>query len=93
MSRYIQINDDKEPAELSSNSGWSQFIDWSESLDANEYPEIAKLANDGATKNPQMLADQIEHALKNASPIPDVGRIAETIFSYLDGESGAATVI
>lgn len=93
MSRYLQLNDQEEAAELSSNTGWSQFIEWVDLVDAEEYPALVGFAKSGTTQNPQMVADQIEAAQEDYPPPEDVKSIADSLFDYLDGEEGIASVV
>lgn len=89
MSRYLQINDD-EPSDLSSNSGWSQFIEWSESLGDSS---VKQFASSGTTDDPDGLAEDIESAMQENPPIKDVEGICETLIEYLASSEGTATVV
>jgi hypothetical protein len=86
MSRYLQINDEEEAAELSSNAGWTQFVEWVDGLDKGTYPALAAFSATGTTEAPQDVADEIEAARDASPPIPDVESIADTLFDSLDGE-------
>lgn len=93
MSRYLQINDEEEAAELSSNTGWSQFLEWVSTLNADDYPDLVAFANNGTTNDPQKVSDQVESASEEFPPDEDVTSIAESLREYLDGESGVSSVV
>jgi hypothetical protein len=93
MSRYLQLNDQPEAAELSSNAGWSQFLDWVSKLDEKEYPDLVKFSNDGTSSDLQKVADQLEAAMDDSSPNKDVNGIIGSLFEYLDGSTGIASVV
>ena len=93
MSRYLQINDQEDAAELSSNSGWTQFHEWVATLDAEEFPALVEFTTNGTTDTPQLVCDQVESAMEDSPPIPDVQSIADNLMEYLDGESGSASVV
>lgn len=93
MSRYLQINDEDEAAELSSNAGWTQFVEWVSGLDKGTYPALVDFSATGSTEAPQEVADQIEAARDDSPPIPDVESIADTLFDSLDGTEGIASVV
>lgn len=93
MSRYLQINDEDEATALSSNAGWTQFLDWVEGLEKNTYPALVDFSTTGSTEQPQEVADEIEAALDDSPPIPDVESIADTIIDSLDGTEGIASVV
>lgn len=93
MSRYLQLNDQDEAAELSSNTGWSQFSDWVNGLDAGEFPALSDFVKSGSTNQPQLVADQIESAVSDSPPDGDVSGIADSLREYLDGEDGIASVV
>ena len=93
MSRYLQVNDDDEPAELSSNSGWSQLLDWVATLSGEKAAALAEFTDTGTTTDLQPVADQIKAALGDVPPIDDVKDIANTLIQYLDGEAGIASVV
>jgi hypothetical protein len=93
MSRYLQINDEEEAAELSSNTGWSQFLEWVSTLDKNEFPSLVNFAATGTTNDPQKVSDQVESAVDASEPDEDVSGIAESLQEYLNGETGVASVV
>jgi len=90
MSRYILLGKDEEGPEIASNTGWTQFLEWVESLDADEYPALADFSTTGTTEQAQLVCDQTEAAIEDLPPIPDVEPIARNLIEYLDGESEAS---
>ena len=86
-------DDDDEPAELSSNSGWSQLLDWVATLSGEKAAALAEFTDTGTTTDLQPVADQIKAALGDVPPIDDVKDIANTLIQYLDGEAGIASVV
>jgi hypothetical protein len=93
MSRYLLIGDAEEGAEISSNTGWSQFLEWVSSLDQDEFPSLVNFSTTGTTDDAQLLRDQVESATEDSPPIPDVAPIAENLLEYLDGETGSVSVV
>lgn len=93
MSRYLQINDEEEASELSSNTGWSQFLEWASILDKNEFPDLIDFSDSGTTSDLQKVSDQIESAIEDSPPDGDVAGIAKSLRDYLDGESGIASIV
>lgn len=94
MSRYLQLgNDESEPLDLSSNSGWTQFHGWVDSLEGEQFSALREFIDDGSTGDAQKVREEISEALAVQPPIPDVQSIAETLVEHLDGETGSATIV
>jgi hypothetical protein len=93
MSRYIQLDDEEETPQVSSNAGWTQFTEWVDSLDSSEFPALAELVEQGETSEAQNVSDQIEVAMEETPPIPDVQSICETLKEVLAGHEGVATIV
>lgn len=91
MSRYLTV-EDQEGIEISSNTGWSQFIDWVDGLDENEFPDLKRFADEGNSDDAQKLRDQIEEAQNDSAPIPDVKSIVDNLMGILNGEIGSVSV-
>lgn len=83
MSVYISINEE-DPSEVASNSGWSQFIEWAQSLD--DADEILQLAEHGVSENLDDLADELKLAVEESKPIDDVLPIVEMILELIEDE-------
>lgn len=95
MSRYLQIGDAEknEPLDLSSNSGWSQFLAWTASIDREKFPELHAFADNGVSSDPAKVLIDIEQARVDHPPISDVKGIVDTLVDYLAGETEDIAVV
>lgn len=80
MSIYAQF-DDGEQRHLASNTGWGDIVEWSESLDPAEYPDLIHLCDHGYEQQLDALEQQI-HAAVAANPPPD--DVRKTLSGLLD---------
>lgn len=89
MSIYAQF-DDGEQKHLASNLGWSEFCQWAESLDSEQFPEVLHLSQHGWEQELESLIQQLEQ-----SPEPEsenVGSTRESLIAILSGR-GTADVL
>ena len=92
MSQYV-LNQDEEGIQVASNQGWSDFCDWARDLGADDYPSLAHLVEYGYDNDPEDLRDDIEDALENHPPDPDVASTAEGLVDFLDTQLEAEIII
>ena len=75
MSLYAEV-DDEDFGQVATIKGWSDLIDWADSLD---YPELAHLAEHGFSEKLSTLADEIGAAITESNPRPDIETTARGI--------------
>lgn len=84
MSIYA-VSDDDELVQIASNSGWSQFGDWAETLDAKEFPAIVGLWEHGIYEPALQLESEMKGAQERMEPIEDVVGIIEELLTVCRG--------
>jgi hypothetical protein len=92
MSQYV-LNQDQEGVQVASNLGWSDFCDWVKDLDQEDYPSLHHLVEYGYDNDPEDLRDDIEDALEEHAPDPDVASTAEGLVDFLDTQLDAEIII
>jgi hypothetical protein len=92
MSQYV-LNQDEEGIQIASNSGWSDFCDWARDLPIDDYPSLHHLVEHGFDNDPEDLRDDIEDALQEHAPEPDIVSTAEGLVDFLDGQLEAEIII
>jgi hypothetical protein len=80
MSIYAQF-DNGEQRQFASNQGWADVVEWSESLDAAAFPEIAHLCDHAYEQQLESLESQLTAAMRQSTPREDV---AATLNNLLD---------
>lgn len=93
MSRYAQFDEDGNQYQFASNTGWSEFGSWIESLDKSKYPALADLWEYGSTQDIQGVTDQIDSALRDSPPSKNVESSAELLLSGLCQNENAHTLL
>ena len=93
MSIYAQFDEDGSQEQIASNRGWSEFGDWVETLNANDFPTLAALWEHGATSDIRGLTSEVAKAVKSAPPSKDVKTIAKFLLSALRGNAKAGCVL
>lgn len=90
MSLTAQWEGGSEP--LATNSGWSAFGKWAESL-GPKYGRIKQLWDKGITSTAEFLSVELEHALTHSSPKePSVHDTAENLLRIAESAGGAEYV-
>lgn len=74
------------PTILASNTGWSQFGDWVDGLDVDEFSEVVHLWEHGWSQEGKTLSAQLSKAIESNQPDGDVKPIAENLVSLVAGE-------
>jgi len=81
MSRYLQNNDEDEPAFVSSNAGWSDFMGWADQ--AENAPQLKQLMDEGTCDDTAACAEEIAAHMESNPPSEDNLSIAETLIEFL----------
>lgn len=84
MSRYAVV-DDNDPAEVSSNKGWGDFSRWVDTLDADNYGQLAHLCAHGWSQQVPLLLKQLRSALDSEEPDDDVAAVGKNILDAVSG--------
>jgi hypothetical protein len=88
MSLYAQFDDGTQEF-LSSNRGWSEFGEWADGLDTDEYPQVVHLREYGWCQQLAGLKYQLHAALKWRRPANDrVAATAGTLLAILSNRTG-----
>lgn len=95
MSVCIEFADNKggrvEGDQVATNSGWTDFGDWVDTLPLKGYRRVIELWEHGVTFHVAELASQLRRAVKNRKPPKDVRSVAEGViflaekFSWSEG--------
>ncbi len=91
---FEAILDTDQAIQVASNTGWFDCTDWFESLDMDEYPEIAHLNEYGWNEPSGEVADELEAALESDPPDDDVVDTVKGLVKFIRaGDSDAVLVI
>lgn len=93
MSIYAQFDEDGNQYQFASNTGWSQFGDWIESLDAAKYPALSALWEYGSTQDIQCATSQLDAALRENPPNKNVESSADLLLAGLHQNQDAHTLL
>lgn len=80
MSIYIQFPG-TEPTFLASNKGWSEMIDWTETL--KDTPELTKLCQTGYTDQAKKVLAELKDI---KAPSEDIQHTCDELAYLLEGE-------
>lgn len=92
MSLYAQFDDDGPQMQIASNTGWSDFGAWIESLDVGAFPELISLWEYGQSNNIMQLGKEIANALAAHLLKGTVSSTAQVITAALAGNMTAEAV-
>jgi len=92
MSQYLSTTE-REMVQIASNMGWSEFCDWVDTTEIDDYPWMHNLVLHGFANDAESLADEIETAIEDASPSKDVASVAEGIVEFARGHEDAEIII
>jgi hypothetical protein len=67
VSYYLVIGGE-EQQQLASIQGWSDFKDWAEDIDLEQFWEIAELAANGVSEDLPKLEEQLQQARNDSEP-------------------------
>lgn len=93
MSTYAQFDEDGEQYQIASNTGWSEFGDWCESLDVEQFPNIVQLFEHGATEDLPALAEEMPKALEANPPDDKTAGVADNLLQALRANEGAGVIL
>jgi hypothetical protein len=79
MNVYIAV-DESAPSHLASNSGWGEFAEWVDELDA---PKLKALIDNGFTEDIDDVNAELTAALKEHEPNEDVESTAAELLEWL----------
>lgn len=91
MSIYATI-DDNDPEFFSSNNGWKDVSEWADSLNVDQFGDVVHLTEHGYVDDAGKLQLQLQSAVKQSPPPPEVGATVLELIELLDGESGEVIV-
>lgn len=84
MSIYAQAEENQ--SQIASNSGWSEFGNWTDGLDVNRYGAIVALWEHGIWEDLATLNKQLRMAQQSEPPSEDVQKIIDEIIEFIEGE-------
>ena len=91
MAIYAQFDKDGPCLQLASNTGWSEFGDWVETLE--DCPRISELWESGSCEDIPGLRDETEETLKSSPPEnKDVESVADGLIHSIDA-AGQAEIL
>lgn len=90
MSVYASL-DGSPPTMLASNSGWSDLVSWVDTLNVDEYTDLAVLADHGWSEQLDKVQSQLKRALASP-PSDDIAHTAGELLDLISGR-GEATVL
>lgn len=92
MSTYAQFDRDGDQRQIASNLGWSEFGDWCEELDHEEYPHIVQLWEHGQSNDVKLVAKELHTAIEKEQMSEDVKGSVELLLDALNANSVASFV-
>lgn len=92
MSTYAQFDADGDQRQIASNLGWSEFGDWCEGLNHEQYPRLVQLWEHGQSNDIPGVATDLEKALEAHSPSGDVRGSVDLLLDALNANKDAYTV-
>lgn len=91
MAIYAQFDKDGPCIQAASNTGWSEFGDWVETL--TDCPRTKELWESGACEDIAGLRAEMEQQLEDAPPEnPDVASVAHQVIHAIDA-GGKADIL
>lgn len=87
------IIDGEFAADVATNSGWSDFCDWTDALDLAIYPELIHLVDFGWVDNLPMLQKQIEDGIREIRPGASAMEVATGLLKELRKAKKAEYII
>ena len=81
MSQYV-TDENHQGVQVASNLGWSNFCDWVDSTDMEDYPWLHHLAQFGFANEATDLADEIEEAAEENPPDEDTEDVAAGLVEF-----------
>ncbi len=92
MSVYASL-DENEPAQIASNTGWSDVCEWIDTQDAENYPETAHLRDYGWSQETKKVAEELLAMVEDDEPTVDGVRDVVDTLMKLIGDASDAEVI
>ena len=89
MSRYASF-DDGSQQQIATNSGWGSFIQWSDGLEVEQFPELIHLAEHGWSQNLGKVVEELRKA--KSSEDADTEHVVKGLIELLSGRDGAMVV-
>ncbi len=91
---FEAVLDTDEAVQVASNTGWFDATDWFETLDMDDYPEIAHLNEHGWNEPSAKVADELDAALESEPPDDDVADTVRGLVKFIRaGDPDAVLVI
>jgi hypothetical protein len=92
MAIYAQFDEAGECIQLASNTGWSEFIDWVETLDG--YKRLSQLVDEANCEDIAGLRDELESCLEDEPPEnKDVLDVAHQVIHAIDAGGKAEIML
>lgn len=92
MSQYIST-EREELQQVASNLGWSEFCEWVDTLDLEDYPALHHLRQHGFDNDPDELLGDVEDAIAEGSPSDDIRSVAQGIADFLHEHQDAGIIL
>ncbi len=89
MSQYAQFDENGRQVQIASNSGWSDFCNWSDTIKSEA---LKQLVEEGFTENLDRLAQELEF-FKGSKRSKDVADIAGGILDAVKSNLGAGCIM
>lgn len=93
MSTYAQFDEDGDQRQIASNLGWSEFGDWCEELDSEEYSNLVQLWEHGQCNDVKRLTKEVETAIAKEKMSDDIKGSAELLLDGLNANQSAGFVL
>ncbi len=91
---YEIMTEDQEGTAVATNTGWSDFCEWAETLDLENYFEVRHLAEHGFEKDLKELAEEIDEGLEEFPPdVKGVEDTARGIIAFINENPDAEMVM
>lgn len=91
MCIYASFDNDAQ-VQIASNQGWSDFGNWVDALDADEYDQLIIVWEHGWSQEIETLAVEIERALQESPPHETVADVAGNLLAAIKENREAEAV-
>lgn len=92
MSQYVST-EEEELVQVASNLGWSEFCEWVDGTEVDDYPGLHHLRKFGYDNDPDELLADLEHAIEQADPPGDVESVAYGLVDFLHEHQDAEIIL
>lgn len=95
MSLYAALDTDTDGGtQVATNTGWGEFIDWTQDLDAEKFGEVIHLADYGWSQSIDELKTQLESAVNEHDVSSDDLRdVIDGLLQIIDEAKDAGAIV